>query len=92
MGESSSPLVTASPPSKNDLQILSFFPLTSQMFVVQHSVPVTLRCSPECRFAFQINGTLLLRVFPGIYSKPRDIAQRNAENSNSGDRPEDARF
>ena len=74
MGEQSSPLVTASPPSKNDLQTISFFPLALQMFVVQGSVSVTLRCSPERRFAFWIKGTLLLRVFPGIYSKPRDIA------------------
>lgn len=45
------------------------------------AVPVTLRCRPEHLFSFLINSSLLLRVFPGSYSKIHNTAWKNAEYS-----------
>lgn len=55
------------------------------------TVLVTLRCRPEHLFSFLINSSLLLKVFPGSYSKIHNTAWKNAEHSHSGDTPASAR-
>lgn len=55
------------------------------------TVPVTLRCRPEHLFSFLINSSLLLKLFPGSYSKIHNTAWKNAERSHSGDTPPSAR-